>query len=131
MGAVVDKFNKIQCSRRDKLCVTMSTVINLQVTQKTKLLSASQKGLLHGVRLVFDKRSFHWFEAGFDPRQRQKIFPVTSASRPALEPIQPPVQWMPGVRRGWGVMLTAHPLLVPRLRRVGAVPPVPMCQHEV
>jgi hypothetical protein len=31
----MDKFNKIQCSRRDRLCVTANTVINPQVTQKT------------------------------------------------------------------------------------------------
>jgi hypothetical protein len=33
---------------------------------------------------------------GFDPRQRQRIFPLTCASRPALGPTQPPVQWVPG-----------------------------------
>jgi hypothetical protein len=37
----------------------------------------------------------------------------------ALGPIQPPVQWVPGVlssgvKRGRGVMLTTHPYLVPR-----------------
>jgi hypothetical protein len=59
---------------------------------------------------------------GFDPRQGQRIFPLTSASRPALGPTQPPVQWVPGalspgVKRGRGVMLTTHPLLVPRSRK--------------
>jgi hypothetical protein len=55
-------------------------------------------------------------------RQRQRIFPLTSASRPALGPTQPPIQWEPqplslGVKRGRGMMLTTHPLLVPKLRK--------------
>jgi hypothetical protein len=59
---------------------------------------------------------------GFDPRQRQRILPLTSASRPALRPTQPPVQWVPGalspgLKRGRGVMLTTHPLPVPWLRK--------------
>jgi hypothetical protein len=33
----------------------------------------------------------------FDPRQRQRIFPLASVSRPALGPTQPPVQWVTGV----------------------------------
>jgi hypothetical protein len=54
----------------------------------------------------------------FDPRQEQRIFPLTSMSRPALRPTQPPVQWVlgvlfPGVKRGRDVTLTTHPLLVP------------------
>jgi len=34
---------------------------------------------------------------GFDPRQRQRIFPVASVSRPALGPTQPPIQWVSAV----------------------------------
>jgi hypothetical protein len=33
---------------------------------------------------------------GFDVRQWQMIFTLTSVSRPALRPTQPPVQWVPG-----------------------------------
>jgi hypothetical protein len=45
--------------------------------------------------------------SGFDPLQRKEIFPLTSVSRPALRPTQPPVQWVPGVlspgvKRGQG-----------------------------
>jgi hypothetical protein len=35
--------------------------------------------------------------SGFDPQQGQRIFPLSSASRPVLGPTQPPVQWVPGV----------------------------------
>jgi hypothetical protein len=53
---------------------------------------------------------------GFDPRQGQRIFPLSSVSRQVLEPTQPPVQWVPGVlspgvKRGLGVTLTSHPYL--------------------
>jgi hypothetical protein len=33
---------------------------------------------------------------GFDPRQRQRIFPLTPASRPAVGPTQPPIHWVLG-----------------------------------
>jgi hypothetical protein len=54
--------------------------------------------------------------------QRQRIFILVSASRPALGPTQPPIQWVTGalflgVNCGRDVMLTTHPLLVPRLRK--------------
>jgi hypothetical protein len=55
------------------------------------------------------------------PGRGERIFPLTSESRPALRPTQPPVQWVPGdispgLRRGRGVTLTTHPHLVPRSR---------------
>jgi hypothetical protein len=36
-------------------------------------------------------------QSEFDPRQEQGIFPLSSVSRPALRPTQPPVKWVPGV----------------------------------
>jgi hypothetical protein len=47
-------------------------------------------------------------------------------SRLALGPTQSPVQWgtgsSPGVKCGWGVLLTTHPLLMPRSRKGRAIP---------
>jgi hypothetical protein len=53
--------------------------------------------------------------------------------RPALGPIQPPVQWVPSLSWGGGVVksvrgvtLTPHPLLVPRSWKSRAVPLLPL-----
>ena len=47
-------------------------------------------------------------------------------SRPALGPTQPPVEWelgpSPEVKYGRGVLLTTHPLLVPRSWKSRAIP---------
>jgi hypothetical protein len=71
---------------------------------------------------------------GFDLQQRQRTFSLTSASRPALGPIQAPVQWVPGalspgIQRGRGVMLTTHPLLEQRLRKSRGYTSSPSKRH--
>jgi hypothetical protein len=58
---------------------------------------------------------------GFIPRQRQRISLLASASRPAVGPTQPPIQWLLGVlslrvKRSWGMMLTTHSHLMQRSR---------------
>jgi hypothetical protein len=64
-----------------------------------------------------------------------QIFLLASASRPALGPIQPPIQWVrgvlsPGVKRGRVVTLTTHLYLVPRLRMSRSyTSSPPMCLH--
>jgi hypothetical protein len=87
----------------------------------------------------YDFRQYSvWLRAGrsgFDSRQGQRIFLLASASRPALGPTQPPIQWVPGVlspgiKRGRGVTLTTHLHIVPRLsisRSCTSSPP--MCLH--
>jgi hypothetical protein len=58
-------------------------------------------------------------DRGSIPGRGEKTFPVSSVSRPAMRPTQPPVQWVPGIlspglKRGRGVSLTTHPHLVPK-----------------
>jgi hypothetical protein len=58
-------------------------------------------------------------DRGSIPGRGERIFPLTSVSRPSPWLIQPPVQWVPGVlspvvKRDWGVTLTTHPHLVSR-----------------
>jgi hypothetical protein len=72
----------------------------------------------------------------FDCWQRQRIFPITSVSRPALGPTQPSVQCVPGVlsqglKHGRGMTLTTHPHLVLGREWVGAILPLPPSMYGV
>jgi hypothetical protein len=63
---------------------------------------------------------------GFDPRQRQIMFPLASLSWPNLSPTQPPAQWVlgvfsPGVKRGLVVTLTTQNHLLQGQEWVGAI----------
>jgi hypothetical protein len=65
---------------------------------------------------------------------RRSILPLTSATRPALGPTQPPVQWvpggLPGSKCGRGVMLTTHPLLLPWVRKERGYTSSPPMRHN-
>jgi hypothetical protein len=87
-------------------CFELPTVVLLHIVS----------GLAQSVQCLTADRT-----AGVRSPTKVEDFRPTLVFRPALGPTQPPVQGVPwalsaGVKRGRGVMLTTHPLLVPRLR---------------
>jgi hypothetical protein len=65
---------------------------------------------------------------GFDSRRGPGIFLFSTASRPALGPTQPPIKWVPGalssgIKRPGREADHLPPLLMPRSRMRGAIPP--------
>jgi hypothetical protein len=68
----------------------------------------------------------------FDSRQGQGFPLFATVSIPALGPTQTPIQWVPGsLFPEWGVKLTNHFHLAPRLRMRGVMPPLPIRLHGV
>jgi hypothetical protein len=66
---------------------------------------------------------------GFDFRQRKKIFHFSTATRPALGPTQPPIQWVPevpslGVKQR-GREADHSPISNADVKNRGAIPPFP------
>jgi hypothetical protein len=62
-----------------------------------------------------------WMTGGSSPGRMWELFFFTTASRPALRPTQPPIEWAPGALSR-GVKLTTHLHLVWRSRMRGATP---------
>jgi hypothetical protein len=66
--------------------------------------------------------------SGFDSRQGEEIFLFSTASRPALGPTQPPIQWVPGglsvgVKRLGREADHSHPSSA-EVKNGGAIPPL-------
>jgi hypothetical protein len=72
---------------------------------------------------------------GFHSLRGLGIFLLTTVSRTALGPTQPPIQWVTGFLslglNGRGVKLIIHLHLLPRSRMRGAIPPLPIRLHGV
>jgi hypothetical protein len=69
---------------------------------------------------------------GFDSRRRQEIF-LFSASRPALGPTQPPIEWvlgaLPSVVNQPGLEVDHSPPSSADVKKGVAIPPLPICLH--
>jgi hypothetical protein len=69
---------------------------------------------------------------GFDSRQGLWIFMSTTASITALEPIQTPIQWVPGALPSEIKRLTTHLHLLPKSKNAwGYTSTPPICLHGV
>jgi hypothetical protein len=65
----------------------------------------------------------------FRPGLQQDLYLCSKASRPALEPTQHPLQWVPEVIPPWvkwpGCGADHYPKIAPMFRMQGTVPPLP------
>jgi hypothetical protein len=89
------------------------------VTAPTHVIVFTWHNYIYMTQLYFTG----WTVRGSNPGRGRDFLHL---SRPALRPTQSPVQWVPGlsrgVKRGRGVTLTPHPLLVPRSKTSRAIP---------
>jgi hypothetical protein len=63
-------------------------------TYLASLITVTGAGVAQSVQCLTTGWTTGW--SGFDPRRGQRIFPLTSVTRPALGSTQPPVQWGTG-----------------------------------
>jgi hypothetical protein len=109
---------KIDTSIKQNVCTSLTLSHDV-----IRIMCISYTLRSHKVNWVTQVSSV-WLQAGWPgdrgsiPSRGKRMLPLTSVSRPALRPTQPPVQWVlsPGLKHSRGVMLTTHPQLVPRSR---------------
>jgi hypothetical protein len=76
--------------------VDASYIVNSYLGRHIFLITLAQsmkRSWVSSVSIVSDYRQYD----GFDPQQRQRIFPLAFVSRSALRPTQPRIQWAPEV----------------------------------
>jgi hypothetical protein len=113
--------------------------VKLKIHKFSLLLNTTSRFLVS--RVAYLCQCSVWLQTGRPgdrgsiPSKGERIFPLTSLSRPALGSTQPPVQWVPGVfssglNRGRGVTLTTQPYLVPRSRMSRSYTSSPTKRHR-
>jgi hypothetical protein len=117
----IQVFNAMWWQKMEKKLNTTFVYINLIPT------NSEVKLCLHQIRECLEP-GYGLDDREFESRKGLLIFLFTTASRPALRPTQPPIQWVPGALsvgvKGSEREADAHPHLVLRSRMWGAIPPL-------
>jgi hypothetical protein len=118
-SSYIPQYSKLHTRCRENLkSLIQTSVFNSERTAHKLLASSSYRSRGSSLSIVSGYGPDDWTIEVRSPAQA-RYFPLTSVSRPALGPTQPPVQWLPGVlspglMRGRDVTLTTHPHLLPR-----------------